>query len=64
MAGYKRTDGRGGVIAGWDQGVTGMKVGGRRRLTVPAALGYGARTMGPIPAASVLFFDIELLKVS
>jgi FKBP-type peptidyl-prolyl cis-trans isomerase FkpA len=61
---YRRTKGRGGVIAGWDEGVTGMKVGGRRRLVIPPELGYGERDVGPIPAGSVLYFDIELLGVS
>jgi len=52
------------VIAGWDQGVTGMKVGGQRRLLVPSALAYGDRGAGGvIPPGATLVFDIELLGV-
>ncbi|MCD6059729.1 MAG: peptidylprolyl isomerase [Moraxellaceae bacterium] len=52
------------VIAGWDQGLMGMKVGGRRRLFVPARLGYGERQVGPfIKPHSNLVFEIELLEV-
>ncbi len=55
--------GTGRVIKGWDQGLMGMQVGGRRRLFVPAELGYGERTVGRIPPGSNLIFDIELLEV-
>ncbi|MFA5133854.1 MAG: FKBP-type peptidyl-prolyl cis-trans isomerase [Patescibacteria group bacterium] len=56
--------GGGRVIAGWEQGLLGMKVGGKRKLTIPARLGYGVYGVpGVIPANSALVFDIELLKV-
>jgi FKBP-type peptidyl-prolyl cis-trans isomerase len=56
--------GHGDVIAGWDTGVAGMKVGGRRTLLIPAAQGYGDRGAGDdIPPGAPLVFDIVLLKV-
>ncbi|MGB1238074.1 MAG: FKBP-type peptidyl-prolyl cis-trans isomerase [Pseudomonadales bacterium] len=56
--------GTGRVIKGWDQGIMGMKVGGKRKLEVPSHLAYGERKMGSvIPAHSDLTFEIELLEV-
>ncbi len=55
--------GEGVVIAGWDQGLLRMKVGGRRILIIPSNLGYGDKGIGPIPPNSTLRFEIELLDI-
>lgn len=60
---FEFTLGAGRVIQGWDKGIVGMKVGGKRKLTIPAELGYGDRDMGAIPPNSTLHFEVELLGV-
>ena len=61
---FKFTIGKGEVIKGWDEGVVGMKIGGKRRLRIPPSLGYGAKGSPPsIPANAGLVFDIELVSV-
>ncbi|MBI3485551.1 FKBP-type peptidyl-prolyl cis-trans isomerase [Candidatus Daviesbacteria bacterium] len=60
---FKTRIGVGEVIAGWDMGVIGMKVGGKRKLTVPASLAYGNQVIGSIPANSTLIFELELLSI-
>jgi len=60
---FKFTLGAGQVIAGWDQGFAGMKVGGKRKLTISPEMGYGSRSAGTIPPNSTLVFEVELLAV-
>ena len=60
---FRFTLGAGQVIAGWDQGVLGMKTGEKRKLTIPPELGYGNQDMGVIPPNSTLIFEIDLLEV-
>lgn len=60
---FSFTLGAGEVIEGWDLGVEGMKVGGKRKLTIPPSLGYGSSDLGVIPPNSTLIFEVELLKV-
>lgn len=55
--------GAGQVIPGWEEGIRGMKVGGRRVLIIPPALGYGSQQVGPIPANSTLIFQVQLMGV-
>jgi FKBP-type peptidyl-prolyl cis-trans isomerase/predicted heme/steroid binding protein len=57
------TLGAGQVIEGWDKGFAGMKVGGKRKLTISPELGYGSQSVGTIPANSTLIFEVELLKI-
>ena len=60
---FRFTVGGGQVIRGWDEGLIGMKVGGKRKLTIPPSMGYGNQDMGVIPSNSTLIFEIDLLII-
>jgi FKBP-type peptidyl-prolyl cis-trans isomerase len=60
---FKVTIGQGNVIKGWDQGIPGMKVGGKRKLKIPYQLAYGERGRPGIPPKATLLFEIDLLKI-
>lgn len=60
---FETAIGAGYVIKGWDMGIPGMKVGGKRKLTIPHELAYGKYGVGDIPGFATLIFEIELLKI-
>lgn len=60
---FKTRIGVGQVIDGWDMGVPGMKVGGKRKLTIPAKLAYGDEGIGDIPGGATLIFEVELISI-
>ena len=60
---FSFTIGQGYVIAGWEEGVPGMKVGGLRKLTIPSDMGYGDYGTGPIPGGATLIFEVELVSI-
>lgn len=60
---FETTIGVGQVIEGWDKGIIGLKVGGKRKLTIPPSMAYGAQQVGNIPPNSTLIFEVELLEI-
>jgi FKBP-type peptidyl-prolyl cis-trans isomerase len=60
---FEFTLGEGMVIAGWEEGLLGMREGGERTLVIPPQFGYGSQAIGPIPANATLLFAIELVEV-
>jgi len=60
---FSFTLGVGQVIKGWDEGVKGMKIGGKRKLTIPSEMGYGAHGAGGVIPDATLIFDVELLEI-
>jgi FKBP-type peptidyl-prolyl cis-trans isomerase len=61
---FSFTLGAGDVIEGWDVGVLGMKVGEKRKLTIPPQMGYGENSVGPIPPSSTLIFEVDMLQIN
>jgi len=60
---FEFTIGAGMVIGGWEQGIPGMQVGGKRKLTIPSHLGYGDEGSGSIPGGATIYFEVDLLEI-